>query len=175
MNDTGGIPDRLVAESAGQQLDPTDTANLRSLAGLYTSIDPVPEGLVDRLKFGLALDEMMAEVAQLTRTPLDATAVRGEATSTTRTETITFSADELTAMVTVSRSGSGRVRIDGWVAPPTEMKIRLRMQGERRQTSSDDTGRFVIDDLPEGFAQLTFHPSGVAGATAVVVTPLFEL
>jgi hypothetical protein len=164
---------RAIIESSRQRLDPTDTAILAAIADFYRAADPLPDGLIDRLKFGVALDEVMAEVAQLTRTPIDAAGVRSE-TSATRTASITFSADQLTAMVTVQRAGVGRVRVEGWIAPPSQMKVRLRMQGERLQATADANGRFAFDDVPEGFAQLTFHTGGDE-TDAVVVTPLFEL
>lgn len=162
-------------ESAGQMIDQTDTAILALLAETYATADAVPAGLVERLKFALALDEVFAEVAHLTRVSDDAMAVRSDAQSATRTETMTFSAESLTAMVTVSRARRNRIRLDGWIAPESSMRVRLRMQGERRQTESDDSGRFSFDNLPDGFAQLTFHPVEPAEADATVLTPLFEL
>jgi hypothetical protein len=77
-------------------------------------------------------------------------------------------------MVTVSRIGN-RLRIDGWIAPAAEVEVRLRMQGERRQVVADESGRFVIGDLPEGFAQLSFHSTDSEDAEGVIVTPLFQL
>ncbi|HET7689242.1 MAG TPA: hypothetical protein VFK41_02610 [Nocardioidaceae bacterium] len=169
----GGIG-REIAEAAERPLDADDLALLAEVQRLYDEIDTVPDDLVERVQFALALDEVFAEVAHLTRMPLDALAVRGEAVTGTRTETLTFSAERLTAMVTVSRLGD-RLRIDGWIAPPAELEIRLRMQGERRQVTADASGRFVIDNLPEGFAQLSFHPIDVDDADGVIVTPLFQL
>ncbi len=160
--------------SPRQLIDERDIENLAALAELYEVVDPLPEGLVERLSFGLALDAMMAEVAQLTRIPADAMAVRGETSAPSRTETITFTADALTAMLTVVRLPRDRVRVDGWIAPAAVMRVRLRMQGERRQVSTDESGRFSFDDLPGGFVQFTFHPDDDE-SDAVVVTPLFEL
>ena len=103
MNDDYGA-DGALDEAAARPLDTTDEALLREVAQLLVDVDPVPEDLVQRIQFSLALDEMYAEVAAITRMPLDAMAVRGEATGT-RTETLTFSAQRLSAMVTVSRVG----------------------------------------------------------------------
>lgn len=160
---------------SGSEIDARDLDNVAALADLFETVDPVPEGLVDRLGFALALNEMMAEVAQLSRMPVDAMAVRGETGAAVRAETITFSAESLTAMLSVVRLAHGRVRMDGWVAPAAALDVRLRMQGERRGATSDESGRFSFDDLPEGFVQLTFHPRGTADADALVITPLFEL
>ncbi|HSV37784.1 MAG TPA: hypothetical protein VLI04_03405 [Nocardioidaceae bacterium] len=169
----GGLG-RDIVDAAERPLDENDVALLAEVQRLYDEADPVPEDLVERVQFALALDEIYAEVALLTRMPMDALAVRGEAVTGTRTETLTFSAERLTAMVTVSRMGD-RLRIDGWIAPPVGLEVRLRMQGERRQVAADESGRFVIDDLPEGFAQLSFHPIDSNDTEGVIVTPLFQL
>ncbi len=170
---TGGFG-REILEPADRPLDQDDLALLADVQRLYDAADPVPTDLVDKTQFALALDEVYAEVAHLTRMPLDALAVRGDSVTGTRTETLTFSAERLTAMVTVSRIGD-RVRIDGWIAPPADIEVRLRMQGERRLVVADESGRFVIEDLPEGFAQLSFHPVDTDDTEGVIVTPLFQL
>ncbi|MEP7091610.1 MAG: hypothetical protein ABI776_16040, partial [Nocardioidaceae bacterium] len=98
-----------------------------------------------------------------------------------RTETITFVADRLTAMVTVTRTGPGRVRLDGWLAPPEPMRVSLRGQGSvDRDADADDQGRFSFEGLEEGFVQLRVYsvqddePDGDDSGNAVV-TPLFQL
>jgi hypothetical protein len=169
--------DRTLDELAGQPLDDVDTATLEQVRAAYDEIDPVPPDLVERITFSVALGEMFDEVARMTRVPLDALAVRSEA-SPTRTETLTFSADRLTAMVTVNRVSVGRLRIDGWLTPTGTYRVRLRIQGgEDHEATADTDGRFSFDGLPEGFGQLSFHPldgpDGDAGST--VVTPLFQL
>jgi hypothetical protein len=163
-----------VAAAAEQPLDALDEAVLREVAQVLAQADPVPADLVERVQFSLALDEVYAEVAHVTRISGDALAVRGEPDATTRTETLTFSAERFTAMVTVSRAAPEQVRLDGWLAPAAVLRIRVRMQEGTAEAVSDETGRFVLEGLPEGFAQLTFEP--VAGGEGErVVTPLFQL
>lgn len=176
MNGTDGMgnDEQRVDELAREPLDGTDASTLALLARVYDEIDALPAELVDRLTFGLAVDDMMAEVARISRMPQDAMAVRGE-TSPERTQTLTFDAAAVTTMVTVQRVGVDRMRLDGWLAPAVLMRIRLRMQGERRYTVCDESGRFSFDDLPDGFAQLSLHPAEPEGADASVVTPVFEL
>ena len=170
----GGVS-RELDESAGQPMDEVDDALLREVAQLLTDIDPVPADLISRIQFSLALDEMFTEVARISRMPLETSAVRNDPVAGQRTETLTFSAERLTAMVTVTRN-DGRLRIDGWVAPPAPVRVRLRMQDEAdREVLADDSGRFVLDGLPEGFAQLSFHPVDTDDDAAVVVTPMFQL
>lgn len=174
--------DPAVDESAATPMDHTDAGLLSDLAQLMTDVDPVPVDLVQRIQFSLALDEVYSEVARITRVPLDALAVRSDPVAGVRTETLTFSADRLTAMVTVARTGSEQVRLDGWIAPPGVTRVLLRMQEGSRQVVTDDSGRFVFEGLPEGFAQLSFHPgeepvegTPVGDEGGVVVTPLFQL
>jgi hypothetical protein len=166
-----------------EPLDDVDAAVLGELRDMFDDLDPVPGDLVERVKFSLALDEVFEEVARMTRVPLEELGVRGDAQQGTRTETLTFSAERLTAMVTVSRMGQGRLRIDGWLAPAESCRVRLRIQGaSSRETVCDDDGRFSFEDLDEGFGQLSFHPlRGVGGDEEgddeqnAVVTPLFQL
>ena len=77
--------DRTLAELAGRPLDDVDDATLEQVRAMYAATDPVPEDLVERIRFSLALDEMFDEVARMTRVPLDAMAVRGEPSTGTRT------------------------------------------------------------------------------------------
>jgi hypothetical protein len=175
-NDKPGLEPHL-EESAGRPMDATDEALLGEIARLLTDIDPVPDDLVSRIQFSLALDEVYAEVAELTRIPADALAVRHDPMAGERTESLTFSAERLTAMVTVTRADDD-LRMDGWVAPAERFLVRVRMQDEQREVETDDSGRFVLEGLPEGFAQLSFHRIGDDGApddSDAVVTPLFQL
>jgi len=171
MND-----DPQLDELAAQALDDTDATTLAAVRALYDATDPVPADLVERVHFSLALDEMFEEVARMTRVPLDTLAVRGDQSTGTRTETLTFSADRLTAMVTVSRVAPGQLRLDGWLAPPGQWRVRLRLQGKgARDEVADEQGRFSFDGLDEGFGQLSFHPVDDDDVENAVVTPLFQL
>lgn len=151
-------------------MDATDEALLRELEALLSQADPMPEDLVERVQFSLALDELHAEVAEMTRMSPDALAVRADPSVEAATTSLTFKTDAFTAMVTVTRTGDDRYRLDGWVAPPTPLRVVARMQEGVLEAASDETGRFVVEDLPGGFAQLVFHHEGGA-----VVTPMFEL
>jgi hypothetical protein len=172
--------------TADQPLDATDAALLDEVARLYEETDPVPPGFLDRLSFGLALDELNAEVAELTRVPAGLAGVRGEVAAV-RTETMTFAAESLTAMITVTHLGPDRIQLDGWIAPAQSLRVRLRTQQGRLEAPADAAGRFSFADLRDGFVQLSFHPdTGDDGAgespdespdesDSVVVTPSFEL
>lgn len=159
---------------ADRPLDAADATLLHELAELFDAVDPVPAGLADRLRFSLALDEVYAEVAAMTRVSADAAGVRSEQADV-RTQTMSFSAESLTIMVTVTHTGPDRVRLDGWVAPAAPLPVRVRMVEGRFHTLADDAGRFVFTDLPDGFVQLMFGAGGGDDGGQVVVTPSFEL
>src|SRR5919112_6439227 len=89
--------DPAVVAAAEEPLDALDEAVLREVAALLEDVDPVPDDLVHRVQFALALDEVYAEVARVTRLPQDALAVRSDPDTATRTETVTFSAERFTA------------------------------------------------------------------------------
>ena len=163
----------MTTSPADRPLDGTDVALLADLAEMYSAADPVPSGRLERLSFTLALDELYAEVAAMTRVAPDLAGVRSE--TGVRTETMTFSAECLTVMVTVSRMAPGRVRLDGWVAPAAPLPVRLRMHSGRLETVADAGGRFSFADLPTGFVQLAFGAGHADEAGQVVVTPSFEL
>lgn len=168
--------DRTLGRLADEPLDDDDAATLEQVRALYDATDPVPGDLAERIHFSLALDEMFDEVARMARVPLDAMGTRGEPSAGTRTETLTFSADRLTAMVTVSRVSPGRLRLDGWLAPPEAFRVRIRIQGaDEREVLADEQGRFSFDRLEEGFGQLSFHQVGDDEPENAVVTPLFQL
>lgn len=176
--------DHTLDDLAAGLLDGVDATTLAELRAAYDEVDPAPPDLVERVRFSLALDEMFEEVARMTRVPLEALAVRSdEATETdtgthpgTRTETLTFSADLLMAMVTVSRLGAAGLRLEGWLTPPDGFRVRLRLQGrDTLETDVDDSGRFRFDGLEEGFGQLSFHPLDDEAPENAVVTPLFQL
>jgi hypothetical protein len=166
-----------MAAAAEEPLDVLDEAVLREVAALLDQVDPVPQDLVARVQFSLALDEVYAEVAHITRLAQDPLAVRSDPDTATHTETVTFSAERFTAMVSVSRAAPEQVRLDGWLAPAAVVRVRVRMQEGTAETVSDESGRFVVEGLPEGFAQLTFEPVDPVpdGPTGTVVTPLFQL
>ncbi len=179
--------DHALAELAAEPLDDVDTATLERVRAVYDEADPVPADLVERVRFSLALDEMFDEVARMTRVPQDALATRSDPAQETRTETLTFSAERLTAMVTVNRVSLGKLRLDGWIAPAEPCEVRLRIQGRAdREVLADAHGRFSFDELEEGFGQLSFHPlhgpadvepgdAASEGSENSVVTPLFQL
>ncbi len=152
--------------------DASDDVLLSDLARVLADEDPVPDGLVDRALFALTLEGLRAEVAQMERLGPPATAVRGPV-EPDRARTITFTTDQVTAMITLSPAAGGAVRIDGWAAPASTFVVELHRPGGGTRTESDADGRFVFDDVARGPASLVLRAD--RGAGAAVSTPVVEI
>lgn len=148
-------------------MDPLDQEILERIA----RFDPPPPDLDERVLFAIALGDLDAEVAHLTR---EAFAGSGARAGGERTRTITFDADSRSVMITVVERGDHLVRIDGWLAPGAALRVELRRPepDPTLTVTADDTGRFVFDEVPHGLAQLLVH---AGGGEPRVVTPSMVL
>lgn len=155
-------------------LDDADERLLRELAAVHQAVDPVPDGLVGRLQFGVTLDELEAEVARLQRMVAEPAGARAGDADAAAAQTVTFTSASLTTMITITPVGPDRARIDGWVAPGGGVSVVLRTVGGQLETTADDDGRFVFDDVPRGLAQFVLRPPGPPAAQSVI-TPSIEL
>lgn len=163
---------RDLDQVAGGEIDAADLRALDQLAAMYSRLDPVPPGLADRITFGITLDALHAEIAELQRSG-ELVGVRAEE-APAGAQTVTFTSSDLTTMVTITSAGVDRVRIDGWVDPGAGIDIELRLPSESVHTVADADGRFVFDDVPRGLAQFVLRRDGSAGRRAVF-TPSIEL
>jgi hypothetical protein len=156
---------------AGGAVDDTDVQILQRVAELYEQTDPVPPGLIERIQFGITLDALHAEIAELQRTA-ELTGVRSA--SAADTQSITFTSTSLTTMVTITVLSADRVRIDGWLAPVGEVSVELRTRDRTLSVTSDADGRFVFESVPRGLAQFAMHPRAGENGPGVV-TPTIEI
>jgi hypothetical protein len=164
--------DREIA-LATAELDEADYSLLAAICALYDEIDPVPDGLVERIQFEITLDALHAEVATLTRLDLATSGARS--TSTEAVRTITFTAESVTTMVTISPQQEDTVRVDGWAAPGAGLRVEVLLADGSRETRADEDGRFVFESLPAGLAKFALHSSDDTGAPHKVVSPTIEL
>ena len=111
MNDIDPRDDRR-----GQE----DTAVLTELNRLVYELDAPPPGLVERIQFAVALENLDVEVARWERA-VSFAGVRGGSPGT-----ITFTVDNLTLMVNFTSTGA-RHRIDGWLVPAGEHTVEVRV------------------------------------------------
>lgn len=163
--------DSVLAFVASGAIDATDEEILRRLDTLVDARDPVPEGLVDRIGIALTVEALQAEVARLHLVGDLATSVRADEASI-EADTITFTTDVLTVMISVHHEGD-RVRVDGWAAPAGPLTVELHQFGDALVTRSDDDGRFSFEGVERGPARLVLRrPSD---PTVPIVTPQVEL
>jgi hypothetical protein len=80
--------------------------------------------------------------------------------------TVTFDSENLTIMLSITPGGHDRIRLDGWLAPAGRHAVELRTSGGPRATTADHEGRFVLDDVPHGLAQLVVRPNFAGGSVA---------
>jgi hypothetical protein len=164
-------PNPSLDDLAGGEIDSLDLDTLRRMRAMYDALDPVPTGLVDRISFGITLDALHAELAELQRTD-ELVGVRGD--ETTAAQTITFTSARLTTMITITVLSPDSVRLDGWVAPDgAGVVVELRLDEQRLRASCDDDGRFVFAEVPRGLAQFVLRSP--AADEPPVLTPSVEL
>jgi len=130
-------------------LDTLDAMILHWVEDYYTTADPVPWGLRERIDFAMDLLRADDEVALLLDDRFEAAGVR----STNQNRTVTFDSESLTIVIQASPSG-GAVRVDGWLAPPAVHRVRLRAGRSELRTESDELGGFVLAQVPHGLVQL---------------------
>jgi len=155
-------------------LDDLDERLLRELAAVYEAVDPVPDGLVERLQFGVTLDALEAEVARLQRLEAEPAGARSGDADATSAQTVTFTSASLTTMITITPAGPDRGRVDGWIAPGGGVAVELRVVAGQLHTTADADGRFVFPDVPRGLAQFVLRPPDPQAHPAVI-TPSIEL
>ena len=161
--------------SAAELLDERDEELLRILRECHEELDPMPDSVVQRSLFALAVEDIDAEVLRLAEQYRPEPAgVRGGEGEEARV--VTFDSDSLTIMIRISQLG-GAVRIDGWLAPPQACRVELRSGEHTIAAAVDDEGRFVLDAIPRGLAQLVVRlgEALTGGAGPSILTPAIVL
>ncbi len=158
-------------------IDDRDQVALDALRAVYEQGDPVPPGLIERVKFSITLDNLEAEVARLQRDSVPELVSRSEARSedALKARTVTFTSDSVTTMVTVTTTDADRVRLDGWASPGAFLDVELRVGETRHHVVADEDGRFVFDAVEHGLAQLVLRPTEENGGDHPVITPAIEI
>jgi len=161
---------------------PNDTALLAAIRDMFETVDPMPSGLPERIRFALALRDLEAEVAHVRDTTDEAVvAARGAEES----HTVTFDSDSLTIMIRVDANPDGTARVDGWLAPPRAHQVQMKLSDGSIVVSADERGRFLFPSVPRGVARLIVHPPGTglsvsafddsSTAAKSVITPALTL
>lgn len=173
MNDSTPELDLL----AQTPLDDLDVEALQVLRSLYEQGDPVPPGLVERVKFAITLDDLEAEVARLQRdsAPSSRPELVSRSDELLKARSVTFTSDTVTTMVTITSIDVLTVRLDGWAAPGAHLDIELRVGDSSRHVVADEDGRFVFDSVEHGLAQLVLRPTEDSNGGHPVITPAIEV
>jgi hypothetical protein len=155
---------------ATEPLDEIDELILAGIADVLRAADPVPAGLADDIKFALTVQALHAEVAELQRVGAETALARSEYT---HTQTLTFSAETLSVMVTMSPIDADEVRVDGWVTGhDSPVRVEIRTATRTISAEVDDDGRFTVDPAPRGLVRFVFLPEG---DVRPVITPTVEI
>lgn len=156
---------------AREELDELDATALAAIRSVYLASDPVPPGLAERAKFAMTVAALEAEVAEITATSPQEAGVR--ATEYDRASTITFSSDQLSAMITVEVVDGTTARLSGWVTTGRTL-IEVRERSRTQETTSDEEGRFSFASVERGLVHLVMRrldtPQGKP-----VITPALEI
>ncbi|MEU4014077.1 hypothetical protein AB0E56_02320 [Microbacterium sp. NPDC028030] len=146
-----------------------DAEMFARLRTVWSEVDPVPAALIDRMVAAVAADGLNREYALLTLVEGQLGSVRGDADALT----LQFSDGSTSILLHVTRTSSGRRRVDGWV--DTAAAEIVLTQGETtRTTSPEETGRFVFDEVPPGLTRVRLTTK-IGGEPRTLATPQFEL
>ncbi|MFN2562491.1 MAG: carboxypeptidase regulatory-like domain-containing protein [Jatrophihabitans sp.] len=155
---------------AAGELDDVDDRILSAVAARYSEVDPMPSGLVDRVQFGITLDALHGEIAELERGSM--VGVRSD--NATEAQTVTFTSSTLSLMITISPTSADEARIDGWVVPGAGAVVDLRLVDGLLSETADADGRFVFHAVRRGFAQFIVRLPG-DDTRPPVITPSIEV
>lgn len=154
---------------AGEPLDGRDLQILDSVRDLWTAVDPVPDGLSERIRFAMSVASLEAEVARIVD---DSEALAGVRSVYERATSLTFETNSVSAMLDIDEVDPDHVDITGWVSE-LDTEVELRERSRSRITHTDGNGRFEFIGIEHGLVQLVFRP-GEAG-TPTIITPAIEL
>jgi len=156
---------------AAEPIDDEDLQALATLRSILQASDPVPSDLAERAKFAMSVAALEAEIAEITTTTAELAGVRS--TDYDRAGTITFSSEQLSAMITIELVEGTNARLSGWVTTgPTH--IELRERSRTQETTTDDAGRFTFTSVQRGLVHLVMRRLDDPQSRPVI-TPAIEI
>jgi len=155
---------------AAEPLDAVDLHLLDALRHIHQDLDPVPEDLVDRVKFAMTVAALEADVAEIVSSSSLET-VRG--TDYDRADTVTFASEGLSVMVSIEHGATTKADIIGWVSEPG-VEVELRERGRTRTIAVDDEGRFTFAGVERGLVNFVLRWQDESGKPPII-TPAIEL
>jgi hypothetical protein len=154
---------------ADEPLDAVDLHLLDVLRRVHQDLDPVPDDLVDRVKFAMTVAALEADVAEIVSSAT-LESVRG--TDYDRADTVTFASGGLSVMVSIEHGATTRVDIVGWVSE-AGVEVELRERGRTRTTVVDDEGRFTFAGVERGLVNFLLRRTD--STAPPIITPAIEL
>lgn len=140
----------------------------------FEEMDPVPDGLAERVLVALALEDLELEYELLTM--VHRSAQLSGIRSTTEKTMIEFSSAGLTVMLRVGPSDPQHCRIDGWVSPAQPLTAVLWQGKSAVRGDVSAQGRFEFPSVPRGLTRLELLPAdGSTGPAPTFRTTLFEI
>lgn len=160
------MPETIPVPGADAPLTDDDLLLLTRLQAAQEANDPMPEGMLERIHFRIALQAMEAELATIA--DQDLAFARG---GSTKADTITFTSSTISLTVMIAEEDTV-VRIDGWV---TGGGLQIDLVGDfgTWPRTSDATGRMVWTDVPHGSIHFLIHPA--RADARLVATPVVEV
>lgn len=142
----------------------------------WNALDPVPEGLVERMQALVASEDadLDYELLVLVERSRELAGTRGGSPA----YTLQFAHGDVALLVRAAgaEEGTAGARLDGWLAPAVAMTVRAARVddgGGEWHVEADHRGRFEFKNLPSGLFRLFLTPRD-AGARPFG-TPAFEL
>lgn len=160
----------MTAPTYGEPLDDGDIAILAQLRSALDAADPVPPHLADQVQFALTVQALRAEIAELEELPGELVGARS--VDYTRVQTVTFTSDSISVVVTITHLDNETARIDGWVEGPTA-EAELRERSRTETVPIDEEGRFAFPRVERGPVQFVFRP--LTSDAKPVITPTMEV
>lgn len=167
-----------------------DEGLLSMVRSLFEAADPVPDGLVERIRFSVALARLEGEVARLAEQEAEVSQLyehRGGLAlargAPEESRTITFDSTDLTIMIRIDANADGTARVDGWLAPPRRCQVEVALVGGSLAVAADADGRFAFPVVPRGTVRIVVRPPDrdaaagdrAAAAAKSVITPALVL
>jgi len=132
-----------ISELAAAQVDVDDVRILDRVAAMYETLDPVPTSLIERIQFGITLDALHAEIAQLQRSN-DLEGVRSEEPTQAQTSRSRAPASPRWSPSRNPRRSSPHRRMG---CPGQRRGGRTAARRRVQHVVADEDGRFVFDDV----------------------------
>lgn len=151
---------------------------LEALKRTYEELDPVPEGLTERVLVALAVDDLELEYELLTMVHRSQQ-LAGVRSGDDQKLVMEFSAEGMTVMLRISPVDGAHRRIDGWVVRAADDKgeqvaltASLWQEAGTSTSAVGNHGRFEFAKVPSGLTRLDL----VANASeSAFRTTLFEI